>query len=65
VKYSLFARKTTGRSTTSGRKIESMKERWFEARMTGPSLGTRSRPMTHGRKIARRMGPTTMCFMIQ
>ena len=65
MKYSLFARKITGRSTTSGRKIESMNERWFDASTTAPSLGTCSSPTTQGRKIARRIGPMTMCFMIQ
>ena len=39
VKYSLLARKTTGRSTMSGRKIESMNERWFDASTTAPSFG--------------------------
>jgi hypothetical protein len=65
VKYSLFARKITRRSTMSGRKIESMNERWFEARMTAPSFGTFWRPTTQGRKIASRIGPMTMFFMIQ
>ena len=49
----------------SGRKIESMNERWLLASTTAPCFGTCSRPTTHGRKIARRIGPTTMCFMIQ
>ena len=36
VKYSDFARNTTGRGTISGMKIESEKDRWFDARMAAP-----------------------------
>jgi hypothetical protein len=50
VKYSLFARNVTLRGTTSGIKIESLKERWLEAMMTGPDAGTFRRPFTLGRK---------------
>ena len=48
VKYSLFARKVTLRGTTNGIKIESLKERWFEAMITGPLLGTCLKPETFG-----------------
>jgi hypothetical protein len=50
VKYSLFARKVTFRGTTSGIKMESLKERWFEARISGPEAGTFRKPFTLGRK---------------
>jgi hypothetical protein len=51
VKYSLFARKVTLRGTTSGINIESLKERWLEAIITGPLLGTNLSPLTLGRNI--------------
>jgi hypothetical protein len=50
VKYSLFAKKVTLRGTTSGIKIESLNERWFEARISGPVDGTLRSPFTFGRK---------------
>ena len=56
VKYSLFARKVTLRGTTSGMKIESEKERWFEAMITGPTVGTKRKPVTFGRKANIRSG---------
>jgi hypothetical protein len=49
VKYSLFAKKVTFLGTTSGMKIESLKERWFEARINGPDAGTFLNPFTLGR----------------
>jgi hypothetical protein len=56
VKYSLLARNVTLRGTTSGIKIESLKERWFEAIIKGPELGTFRRPLTLGRKRIMRKG---------
>jgi hypothetical protein len=50
VKYSLFARKVTLRGTTSGIKIESLNERWFEAMITAPLVGTFRSPVTFGLK---------------
>ncbi len=49
VKYSDFARKMTGRGTMSGMKIESEKDRWFDAMIAAPSAGTLSSPLTQGR----------------
>ena len=48
VKYSLFAKKVTFLGTTSGINIESLKERWFEAIITGPEEGTFLNPFTFG-----------------
>jgi hypothetical protein len=56
VKYSLFAKKVTLRGTTRGIKIESLKERWFEAMITGPLAGTLRNPRTLGRKASIRNG---------
>jgi hypothetical protein len=56
VKYSLFARKVTFRGTTSGMNIESLKERWLEAIITGPLCGTFRSPVTLGRKSSVRIG---------
>jgi hypothetical protein len=56
VKYSLLARKVTLRGTTSGIKIESLNERWFEAMITGPLCGTFRSPVTLGRKSSVRIG---------
>ena len=56
VKYSLFAKKVTLRGTTSGINIESLKERWLEAMMTAPLLGTFRSPLTLGRKAPTRNG---------
>jgi hypothetical protein len=51
VKYSLFAKNVTFLETTRGINIESLKERWFEAIITGPVLGTCLSPVTFGLKI--------------
>jgi hypothetical protein len=51
VKYSLLARKVTLRGTTKGINIESLKERWFEAIITGPFVGTNLSPLTFGLNI--------------
>jgi hypothetical protein len=40
VKYSLFAKKVTFLGTTNGIKMESLKDKWFEAMITGPEVGT-------------------------
>jgi hypothetical protein len=56
VKYSCLARNVTLRETTKGIKIESLKERWLDAMITGPELGTESNPRTLGRKSKSRMG---------
>jgi hypothetical protein len=37
-------------------KIESEKERWFEAMITGPTVGTKRKPVTFGRKANMRRG---------
>jgi hypothetical protein len=37
-------------------KIESLKERWFEAMMTGPLRGTLRNPFTFGRKASIKKG---------
>jgi hypothetical protein len=50
VKYSLFAKKVTFRGTTSGMNMESLKDKWLEAMITGPEPGTWRRPFTFGRK---------------
>jgi hypothetical protein len=52
VKYSALAKKVTLRGTTKGMKIESLNERWFEAMMTGPTVGTCRNPVTFGRKAS-------------
>jgi hypothetical protein len=59
VKYSAFATNVTLRSTISGVKIESEKERWLQARMTGPVGGTLRRPSTTGRNRPFSNGPRT------
>jgi len=56
VKYSLLARKVTFLGTTSGMKIESLNERWFEAMITGPDCGTFRSPVTLGRKSKVKIG---------
>jgi len=56
VKYSLFAKKVTLRGTTKGIKIESLKDRWFEAMMTGPFAGTCRSPRTFGLKASIKNG---------
>ena len=65
VKYSDFARNATGRGTMTGMKMESEKERWFEARIAAPSAGTLSRPLTQGRNSSLSTGPRTNVFMNQ
>ncbi len=49
VKYSLLARKVTFLGTTKGIKIESLKDKWLEAMITGPDDGTFLKPRTLGR----------------
>jgi hypothetical protein len=56
VKYSDFARKVTLRGTTSGIKIESLKDRWLLAIITGPFAGTFRSPFTFGRKASIKNG---------
>ena len=56
VKYSLLAKKVTLRGTTNGMKIESLKDKWFEAIITGPFAGTLRRPFTLGRNPAIKKG---------
>jgi hypothetical protein len=65
VKYSLF-----GEEDHSAVDDERQEDRVDEGEVVrrehdAPSLGTCSSPTTQGRKIARRIGPMTMCFMIQ
>jgi hypothetical protein len=62
VKYSLFARKTTGLLSISGRNIESENDRWLLARMAAPSEGIFSEPLTQGRNNTLRIGPRNMFF---
>jgi hypothetical protein len=45
-----LARKVTFLGITSGMKIESLKDRWFEAIITGPVAGTNRSPETFGLK---------------
>ena len=40
--------KATSRSTSSGRKKESITARWLEARIAAPSTGMFSSPRIHG-----------------
>src|SRR3954470_23073545 len=65
VKYSAFATNVTLRRTIRGVKIESEKERWLQARITGPDSGTLSRPRTSGRKTSRSRGPRITYFSSQ
>jgi hypothetical protein len=51
-----LARKVTFRGTTSGINIESLKDRWLEAMITGPTVGTFLRPVTFGRKKIIKIG---------
>jgi hypothetical protein len=53
------------RSMTSGRKIESMNERWLLARMTGPLTGIFSSPTIQGRNTVFKIGPAIRFFIIQ
>src|SRR5215831_11373592 len=57
VKYSDLAAKVTGRVSTSGRKIESTRDRWLDARMAPPAGGMYSPPVTLGRHNRCRIGP--------
>src|SRR5215467_5674819 len=59
VKYSDLAAKVTGRVSTSGRKIESTRDRWLDARMAPPVAGMRSPPVTLGRHNRCRTGPAS------
>ncbi len=57
VKYSDLARNVTLRGSGNGPKKWSENERWFQARIAGPSRGTLSDPSDHGRKKIARRGP--------
>ncbi len=57
VKYSDLARNVTLRGSGNGPKKWSENERWFQARMAGPSRGTLSDPSDQGRKKIARIGP--------
>ena len=57
VKYSDLAAKVTGRVSISGRKTESITDRWLEARMAPPVSGMFSPPTTWGCHRPRRNGP--------
>ena len=59
MKYSDFAAKVSGRSSISGRKIESTMDMWLEARMAPPSGGMCSRPVICGRQRTCKSGPAT------
>ena len=59
MKYSALAGNTTGRSIISGRYMESMNDRWLDARIAGPVGGMFSMPTTFGRPIACKNGPMT------
>ncbi len=65
MKYSALATKVTFRATINGVKIESEKERWLLARITGPVAGTLRRPSTCGRKISLSSGPRMTYFSSQ
>ena len=56
VKYSLLARNVTLRGTTSGMNIESLKDKWLEAMITGPLAGTFRSPRTLGRNASIKKG---------
>src|SRR3954454_6130977 len=58
-KYSALATNVTRRRSTSGRKIESEKDRWLLASMAGPFLGRFSSPSTRTRNRNRRIGVRT------
>src|SRR5580704_751679 len=60
LKYSALAENVTGRSSISGRKMESSIDRWLAARMAPPEAGTCSSPVTFGRQIVCRNGPARM-----
>src|SRR5215471_5656676 len=57
VKYSDLARNVTLRGSGSGPKKWSANDRWFQARMPGPSRGTLSAPSDQGRNKIARSGP--------
>ncbi|VXB15954.1 conserved hypothetical protein [Pseudoclavibacter sp. 8L] len=46
-------------------KNESMTDKWFDARMTGPFAGMFSTPRTQGRKVPRTKGPAKRCLSTQ
>jgi hypothetical protein len=62
VKYSLFAKNTTGLGHCRGKKIESEKERWLLANIAAPEEGTFSTPRTQGLKMNLSRGPSTNVF---
>jgi hypothetical protein len=37
-------------------KTESLKDKWFDAMITGPTVGTWRKPVTFGRKASMRRG---------
>ena len=51
-KYSYLAAKVTCRGSSAGSRNESRTDRWLEARIAGPVLGTCEAPETCGRHIA-------------
>ena len=59
LKYSDFATNVIDRSSISGRKMESITDRWFDAMIAPPEAGTCSAPSTRGRHSVRRKGPAT------
>src|SRR6516165_9556043 len=60
VKYSALAENVTGRSSISGRKVESTTDWWLAARIAPPDAGMFSAPITFGRQIVCRNGPATI-----
>src|SRR5712691_13511082 len=60
VKYSALAENVTGRSSISGRKIESITDWWLAAKMAPPDAGTCPPPVTVGRQMVCRNGPASM-----
>ncbi len=65
VKYSILAGNVMRRGTTSGRKIESEKDRWLLAKIAAPLVGMCSAPSTLGRQSTRTMGPTRIILSNQ
>ena len=53
------------RSTMSGKRKESEKDRWLLARIAGPLAGMCSPPSTHGLNSTFSHGPMRMCFRNQ
>ena len=60
MKYSDLAENVTGRSSISGRKIESITDWWLAARMAPPDAGTCPAPVTFGRQMVCKNGPARM-----